>query len=498
MNTPSNPDRNLDYQFYFLFRRTYCPQGEDKFPEPFPEFGTLQGIGIPIDTDKRLFRRNAPPQKPLAEWQTHLKEAWDSICQEYSNAFSLQPPQPQLASPQAVDYCEKTLLGIALVLWDDSLDRHEVKLDLYDNQHHLLGEVSFAYRPKVADTWFFSLRDKVGNMPQPAEFHALVPTRKNHAWKVENWSLRLDHRAPYLVTMLPQEKFNKPIFAVYGLAHGDADTALQQQQTWPTDLQQVLAGGGDIHQLRKTEVLNALVARLLIRDAVFEMMDCTARHLRGQLEETNAKYSRQDETMLKITPNSILAAQLREMENLLTQATYTLGYLKQGIETLEINYENLQWRLDHLQQELGEQWQLDYQGAEKLPPLLANIRKGIKDLSSHLVYIQGKLTYLEGSRNRWRSYAIEHDHAATEHLGYAAHIIIFLVALAELPKLIVEHHNTNELSVLYFTIIFILILSVGYVSWYYGKKVIKYLRYHFRQTVSKPPLPAQSGEHHYE
>jgi hypothetical protein len=39
--------------------------------------------------------------------------------------------------------------------------------------------------------------------------------------------------------MLPQEKFNKPIFAVYGLAHGDADTALQQQQTWPTDLQQV-------------------------------------------------------------------------------------------------------------------------------------------------------------------------------------------------------------------------------------------------------------------
>jgi hypothetical protein len=336
-------------------------------------------------------------------------------------------------------------------------------------------------------------------MPQPAEFHALVPTRKNHAWQVENWSLRLeDQRAPYLVTMLPQDNFNKPIFAVYGLAHGDADTALQQQQTWPTNLQQVLAGGGDIHQLRKTEVLNALLARLLIRNAVFEMMDCNARHLRGQLQETQAKYSHQDETTLQSTPNYILEEQLREMENLLTQATYTLGYLQQGIETLEINYENLQWRLDHLPQELGEPWQLDSQGAEKLPPLLANIRKAIKDLSSHRVYIQGKMTYLEGTRNRWRSYVSEHNHAVTEHLGHAAHLIIFLVALAELPKLIIEYPEKTELAVLYVTIIVILILSVGYVVWYYGKKVGKYLRYRFRQAVAKSSLPTQSGEHHYE
>jgi hypothetical protein len=497
MNISSNPDRNLDYQFYFLFR-TDGPQGEDKLPEPFPEFGTLHGIGIPIDTDKRLFRRNVPPQKPLAEWHTHLQTAWDSICQEYSNAFNPQAPQPQLASPQAVDYCEKTLLGVALVLWDDSLDRHEVKLDLYDNQHHLLGEASFAYRPKMDDTWFFNLRDKAGNMPQPAEFHALVPTGKNRAWQAENWSLRLDNRAPYLVTMQPQENFNKPIFAVYGLAHGDEVLALQQQQTWPTELQQVLAGKGDINPFRKTEILNVIIARLLIRDAVFERMDCSAHHLRRQLQETDAKYSRQDETMLKITPNSILEEQLREMEKLITQATFTLGYLKDGIETLKINYKNLQRRLNHLHQELGEQWQLDSQGAEKQPPLLANIRQGIRVLSSHLVYIQGKLTYLEGTRNRWRSYVIEDDHAATKHLGDAAHLIIFLVALAELPKLMVEHHQTTELSVLYFTIIVILILSVGYVIWYYGKKVINYLRYHCRQAGSKPSLAAQSGEHHYE
>ncbi len=120
MPVSSNPDRNLDYQFYFLFR-TYCPQGEDKLPEPFQEFGSLQGIGIRIDTDKRLFRRNAPSQKPLAEWQTQLKTAWDDICQTYSHAFNSQP-----TLPRAVNYCEKALLGIALVLWDESLDRHEV------------------------------------------------------------------------------------------------------------------------------------------------------------------------------------------------------------------------------------------------------------------------------------------------------------------------------------------------------------------------------------
>jgi len=492
MPVSSNPDRNLDYQFYFLFR-TYCAQGEDKFPEPFQEFGTLQGIGIPIDTDKRLFRRNALPQKPLAEWQTQLNTAWDDICQTYSHAFNSQP-----TLPQAVNYCEKALLGIALVLWDESLDRHEVKLDLYDNSpHQRLGEVNFAYRPNLDDSYFFSLRDKVGNMPTAAEFHALVPTT---AIKVENWSLCLNNHGPYLVTMQPAEQFNKPIFAVYGLAHGDADLALQQGQTWPTDLQQVLAGGGDLHQFRKTEVLNAVIARLLIRDAIFEMMDGTARDLRGQLQKTQAKYSRQDETTLQNTPNSILEEQLRDMENLLTRATYVLGYLKQGIEALEINYENLQWRLDHLHQELGEPWQLDYQGTDKLPPLLANIRKAIKDLSSHLVYIQGKLTYLEGTRNRWRSYVIEHNHAVTEHLGHAAHLIIFLIALAELPRLMLEHHHSIELSVLYFTIIVILILSMGYVFWYYGKKVIKYLRYYrFQQkTVSKSPPSTQSGETHYE
>lgn len=493
MPVSSNPDRNLDYQFYFLFR-TYCPQGEDKLPEPFQEFGTLQGIGIRIDTDKRLFRRNAPSQKPLANWQTQLNTAWDDICQTYSRAFNSHNSPPTL--PPAIDYCEKALLGIALVLWDESLDRHEVKLDCYDNQHHRLGEVSFAYRPKMDDSWLFSLRDKAGKMPTAAEFHALVPTT---TMKVENWSLRLNNHGPYLVTMQSAEQFNKPIFAVYGLAHGDADLALQQGQTWPTDLQQVLAGAGDLHQLRKTEVLNAVIARLLIRDAIFEMMDGTARDLRNQLQNTQAKYSYQDETILQNTPDSVLEEQLRDMENLLTRATYVLGYLKQGIEALEINYENLQWRLDHLHQELGEPWQLDYQGTDRLPPLLANIRKAIKNLSSHLIYIQGKLTYLEGTRNRWRSYVNEHNHAATEHLGYAAHLIIFLVALAELPKLVLEYHHSTELFVLYFTIIVILILSVGYVLWYYGKKVIKRLRYYFRQkTVSKSPSATQSGEPHYE
>ncbi len=55
----TNPDRNLDYQFYFWFRTAWW-KDEQYIREPFNQFGTLHDVGIQIDTDKRLFRRNAP------------------------------------------------------------------------------------------------------------------------------------------------------------------------------------------------------------------------------------------------------------------------------------------------------------------------------------------------------------------------------------------------------------------------------------------------------
>lgn len=91
-NNP-NPNRNLGYQFYFLFRTYYYSQETELKREPFIGFDSLEKTGIRIDADKRLFRRSI--QQPLDNWQTESQKAWKEIREKYHEAFKFGSRDPE-------------------------------------------------------------------------------------------------------------------------------------------------------------------------------------------------------------------------------------------------------------------------------------------------------------------------------------------------------------------------------------------------------------------
>ncbi|HID98892.1 MAG TPA: hypothetical protein EYP59_01210 [Thiotrichaceae bacterium] len=315
-HSPPNPNRNLDYLFYFLFRTSRWKEGEYR-QEPLLAFGKLHDFGIPIDTDKRLFRRSAPAQTPLADWPIHLIQAWQNVLQHYSHAFNSD--NPYLCMDKAVQYCQENLLGVALVIMDDTLEQHELTLPLYDPQYRQLGNAYFNYDAQLK---LFSIRDLQQTMLEPATFHAFKPSVDKRALKAKNWTLRLDKTQPYLmqmqarfsehnpvVTLVPE---NNPIFAVYGLAHGDADRVLapftpaEREHRWPVRLQKLLLGA-DVKglPLKTTALLNSILARLLIAETVFESLDCEARLLRLILQQKTVGYFATSDKIIEETRHSI-------------------------------------------------------------------------------------------------------------------------------------------------------------------------------------------------
>jgi len=491
-NQSINPNRNLDYQFYFLFR-THLWKEEQYIREPFDRFGDLDDIGIQIDTDKRLFRPETPTQRPLDDWQAYLKIAWEGILQEYCEAFN--PEAPDEAKDTARHFCQDNLLGVALLIMDEAVDGHEVTLDLCDSHDQLLGDAGFSYDKNV----LLTIQDKSGNMPQPATLHAFIPS-VNKRLKTDNWALGLDKEQPYLKKMPAAETQNElaanaqnyPVFVVYGLAHGDALTALEQAQNWPVQLQTILLTEVGEGPLKRTAILNSILARLLISEAVFE---------------TSSKTLRQ-------TPNRVLEEELRKMEALVVQTeAYTLGRLSQAIKTLEINQDNFEWRLNHMQSEEAE-WQIDWQSTGKYPPLLEPLHTGIANLKNHVAYIEGKLTHLKGACTRWRSHISESRYNWSEHMGYLGHIIILLVTLAEMGNVLSQgageasSHGTEIVSFwasvsnnlvaffnhplpyvivigLYLIFVFPVLIN-KLVKWskYQFRKFVKWFKYQFRNSSS--------------
>jgi len=474
--------RNLGYQFYFLFR-TYWWKDDQFMQEPwFPgKFGQLGTIGIQIDNDKRLFCHTAPPGKtPLSDWQTHLKAGWQDILQTYAKAFNLEDADDGMKPART--YCLNNLLGVVLLITDDRLDDHEVAVDLYNPQTKQFNPIHFIYD----NTVLLSIQDKSDKMPAPATFHAFKPIQEHRVLKADNWTLQPDE-----VNLLPIQAVegpNYPIFLVYGLAHDDAATADEQGQHWPLQLQSVLLKEIGDGPLKKTALLNSVAARLIISESVFEMLDWEARRLRKKLQRQTTQYFLASKKgRIAENPDSVLEQDLREMEELIADTDFYLGRLNQAITTLEVNRDNFSWRLNHLQHEELD-WQLNWQLGDRQPPLLEPLYADIRNLQTHVTYIEGKLTHLKGLRNQWHSYISENRHDWAKHLSYLVHVIIFLVTLAEMGNVLSYDPNQTDywnqliswlrhpapyLIVIVFYVIFLLLPAIF-------KKWIKKLRYHWR------------------
>lgn len=400
--------------------------------------------------------------------------AWQSVREHYRYAFSPSTEQREIEAAQR--YCEDNLLGVALLILDDALQRHHntIALDLYENPNRV-GRVVFNAEEKI----LFNIRDTMAIMPQVATFYRFRPALDGQMRKPENWSLRLDKPSPYLLQIQPlsdshPEFRNNPVFAVYGIAHGNACTTTGQPQAWVEEFADVFLGKSP-DPLKETALFNGIHARFLINDHVFETMDSEASHLRLELQSQVMRYFEAKEDRLKEIPNSVLEAELRQMDNLMIRTNYMLGRLQQAITTLTINREIFKQRWAAFPSEYPR-WQLSWQPATislEQSPLLASFQSHLDNLNHHVAYLQGKLTHLHGAHDYWHSYLSEQRHDFFKHLGYLGHLIIFLVALTKMGELF-SHGGPkiSEVGLVTFILnhpLFYLVILIGYLFFFVGR-----------------------------
>jgi len=240
--TSSPENHNLSYQFFFLMR-THWWENEHRIEEPFLGSDRIkvntQGKGVKIDNDKRLFRYDVKENISLDEWQIYLKEAWGLIQETYHKNDE----------HQSKEFPQKLLLGVSLVVLDESLQHHQIKVNVKSD--HKTQENYF----QLCGDSLLQLVDNNHKMPLPANFYAFELNQH----KNDNWVLQFGEQndIPYLEKRTPQTNIT---FLVLGLAHGDALADINNNKEWAFQLSAMLLGDDQSTPHNKLEILNVIVA----------------------------------------------------------------------------------------------------------------------------------------------------------------------------------------------------------------------------------------------
>jgi hypothetical protein len=439
------PFSNLSYEFYYLLR-TEVEQPQRFWREP-PSLSmvptpSITETGILIDHDKRLFRYSAfttvnlskdkidddenkeeeeepilPQAAPLEDWLEHLKQGWKKVQRCYSQHFENQ----SISEMQAYTFCHQSLLGIALLINDTSLEAHTVTVPFKGPDDSIATQIIF--KP---DTWLLQVAHTVSDSEdnEAIPFHALL-ARFEPQFQIipqtKHWQIQLDSSIPHLTPMeITQNTANpifapNPIFAVYGLEHSDS---LQDDESMViSELQDFLLG-------REPAILVRVLPRLLFQKWQFTRMDFAARMVRHFLQ-TQGQYYQQ--IQLPCLSNRKLSDSLQAMAEATADTSLLMGKLQQASKTLEIHRNNLERRLRRARR-FNSNWNVLWQHNEEAP-LLDNFNTDQQKLQNHITYLQGELTYLEGIRQRWHLHFEGRQLAWTERLGSLGSILAFLVAV---------------------------------------------------------------------
>jgi len=423
---------NLSYEFYYLLRTEIEKAGQlVREPRPLSAVTAprLSQEGLPIDQDKRLFRYQSfieqaendltdesPQSVPLDEWPQHLQKGWDNIQRHYIEYFAKQG----IEATQAQAFCSDALLGVALLINDAQLESHRITMPLRSPGDRAVSQVAF-----IPDTWLLYVDhtppedSPFERMPEPAIL-ARFEAQFQHIQQDKHWQLLLDLPIPQLAPMEIAANTNhpaqNPIFAVYGVAHGDVmpDT---DEEDWPHQLPDFLVGQGPALLVR-------LLPRLLVREWQFIRMDFAARKVRKYLSASSHLHH---QAQLACLSNQELVDGLQAMAELRADTTLLLGQLQQAIETLEIHHHHSERRLLRTQM-ASEQWKVIWQhGGEA--PLLDSFRASQQKLHHHISCIEGELSYLDGIRQKWRLQFEAQQLASSERLGGLGILLALLVAV---------------------------------------------------------------------
>ncbi|HDN26303.1 MAG TPA: hypothetical protein ENG03_04275 [Thioploca sp.] len=403
---------NLSYEFYYLLRTDIERDDHTRLSEP-DSFATVQSPritkdGLAIDNDKRLFRADAftPERQPAAleEWPIYLKSGWEKIQRYYTEQFANQG----LNENQAHTFCTQALLGVALLINDASIKSHAVTVPV-------TGHNAMVFKP---DDWLLEVVDTedsaVDKMPAPAalyRFESQLRSRRQN----QHWQLRLDLPIPQLAPLDMMTESANPVFAVYGLAHGDLHNV--GAATWPEQLQDFLSGG-------EPALIVYMLPRLLVRKWQFTRMDLAALTMRKQLRVCSASHN---QTQLSCLSNQQLSEGLQTMAGQAADTSLLLGKLHQAIKTLEIHQHNLARWLRRARKH-SQRWEVVWQSDDETP-LLDSFDADAQKLHNHIAYTEGELTYLDGIRQRWRLHFDGRQLAWSDRISNLGGILSLLVAV---------------------------------------------------------------------
>jgi len=426
---------NLNYEFYFLFQVEFDSANEHwQEPPSLPtDFAKENLNSIKVDKDKRLFRYAPPPSEtgtlpPLDEWEKHLQQGWAQILACYTDAFQQITDTHTFEKPSY--FKKKTgffqpleaFMGVAVLIMDETIEAHQISLSTTD------GKVTFkpSTQKTPSEKILLNVTEPVGiidTMKVPATLEEFEPEHRP-ATTLDSWQIQLDTtQPPFLTSMQPGETYPNPVFAVYGLAHGELP---DEAADWPHQLQAFLCSG-------KAAVFARVLPRLIMQKWQFKRLDIAARQLRQRLEAKNEFYQQKDDAQLECASDKQLEKDLRDMNRISADAKQVLARLDAGTKTLQINQHNLDrhlqrsgqvWRTldDSTPSDDKYDWQLQWQ-SETDTPLLDGFDLSIRNLQNHATYIQDALTYLDSIRTRWQL------HLDGRRLRYEFNIQITLVVL---------------------------------------------------------------------
>ncbi len=422
-------NHHLSYEFYFLLQKNVDSKQEPRSLSANQSNRIMQE-GIPIDSDKRLFRSKpfASPHlsddellhiEPLEDWADNLKTGWEKIQHVYTEHFSHQ----EVNATEAQDFCRQALMGVALLINDARVNSHKITASLRGTANQVvfkpdIGLFQVNYTPPdnkgIAAT-------AILNIFEP-QFQAIQED--------QHWQLQLDLPVPQLVPIeMTKNSANptiapNPIFAVYGLAHGDLEEIGEKA------LQDFLISD-------EPAILVRVLPRLLIRQWQLTRMDFAAIQVRQHLQSCSKEHY---QTNLPCLSNRQLSDSLQTMAMVNAETSLLLGKLHQAIKTLEIHHNNTKRWLRRARQ-YSPDWEVVWQHDDE-SPLLSRFDADKQKLQNHITYIQGEITYLEGIRQHWHLHFEGRQLAWSEWLSRLGSVLAFLVAVGAASLTAVGIQNT--------------------------------------------------------
>jgi hypothetical protein len=419
-----NTSTHFEYVFFFLLRTSCFLTEEGELLEEPSRLNfdsrkqTAKQHGIRFERDKRLFLRETTANQSLDNWALELQASWQTIEALYAEQFD--------SEEQARHYCQKALLGVALLILDDgnSVAHHSVHITSQDKDYPVLRFI------KPQSNEFLLNISKSGEEKQ-AFLHQFGPITPNGRPVLKSLQLLLTDK-PQLAPMSSGDFEPNSIFLVCGFAYGGHDgwkNAVEQLliQKWPANRPALLA---------------TVFARLIMGHWQFGRMNEEAKLWRSKLQQINHKYrnyaNQDDGARPPCTRTRQLERQLQEMQAYQNEGRLLMSRLQGALQTLDIYGNNLATRLEQIRK-VQKQWQIRFDksgevGKVEWPPnndempILAGFYLNIKKLQDHGVYLKQQVDYLEGLQQKWQLFLRKRHRLSGEHLNTLITLLILMFA----------------------------------------------------------------------